>query len=184
MYDVTVQNNSDYTNDYLAYLNNELGLTDYSLDTNALFNQYYFADSSDANNIYLTVVPNLRKNKSVVTRSNYLSNALKEKIRTEIADYKLLNSEIAFIDPVYLNLDLSLNTKFSDDARDYGNGNRTWDDERLDDYLVNDLSIKYNLYNTYNLFFDINNILDEKYETVRDYSQMDRSYNFGIRRSY
>ena len=108
VYDVTVQNNSDYTNDYLAYLDKELGLTDYTLETNALFNQYFFADSSDANNIYLTIVPNLRKNKSVVTRSNYLSNALKEKIRTEIAEYKLLNSEIAFIDPVYLNLDLSL----------------------------------------------------------------------------
>jgi len=111
VYDVTVQNNSDYTEDYLAYLNDELGLTDYSLETNALFNQYFFADSSDANNIYLTIVPNLRKNKSVITRSNYLSNALKEKIRNEIAEYKLLNSEIAFIDPVYLNLDLSL--KFS-----------------------------------------------------------------------
>ena len=108
VYDVTVQNNSDYTNDYLAYLDSELGLTDYSQETNALFNQYFFADSSDANNIYLTIVPNLRKNKSVITRSNYLSNALKEKIRNEIADYKLLNSEIAFIDPVYLNLDISL----------------------------------------------------------------------------
>ena len=57
-------------------------------------------------------------------------------------------------------------------------------DETLDDYLVNDLSIKYNLLNSFDLFFDINNILDEKYETARDYSQMDRSYNFGIRRSY
>ena len=36
---------------------------------------------------------------------NYTS---REKIRSEIEDYKLLNSEIAFIDPVYLNLDLSL----------------------------------------------------------------------------
>ena len=96
----------------------------------------------------------------------------------------LINLKTNFKIPGYKNLDLSLNTKFSDDARDYGNGNRTWRDERLDDYLVNDLSIKYNLFNTYNLFFDINNILDEKYETVRDYSQMDRSYNFGIRRSY
>ena len=86
--------------------------------------------------------------------------------------------------PGYKNLDLSLNTKWSDDARDYGNGNRTWRDETIDDYLVNDLSIKYNLWNTYNLFFDINNILDEKYETTRDYSQMDRSFNFGIRRVY
>ncbi len=86
--------------------------------------------------------------------------------------------------PGYKNLDLSLSTKWSDNSRDYGNGNRTWRDETLDDYLVNDLSIKYNLWNTYNLFFDINNILDEKYETTRDYSQMDRSFNFGIRRVY
>ena len=86
--------------------------------------------------------------------------------------------------PGYKNLDLTLNTKWSDEARDYGNGNRTDQDEGLDDYLVNDLSIKYNLWDTYNLFFDINNILDEKYETTRDYSQMDRSFNFGIRRVY
>jgi len=86
--------------------------------------------------------------------------------------------------PGYKDLDLSLNTKWSDSSRDYGNGNRTYEDESLDDYLVNDLSIKYNLWNTYNLFFDINNILDEKYETVRDYSQMNRSFNFGIKRSY
>ena len=86
--------------------------------------------------------------------------------------------------PGYKNLDLTLNTKWSDEARDYGNGNRTWQDETLDDYLVNDLSIKYNLYDTYYLFFDINNILDEKYETTRDYSQMNRTVNFGIRRSF
>jgi len=86
--------------------------------------------------------------------------------------------------PGYKNLDLSLSTKWSDDSRDYGNGNRTWRDEKLDDYFVNDLSIKYNLLNSFDLFFDINNILDEKYETVRDYSQMDRSFNFGIRRVY
>lgn len=86
--------------------------------------------------------------------------------------------------PGYKNLDLTLKTKWSDKARDYGNGNRTYRDEELDDYLVNDLSIKYNLWNTYNLFFDVNNILDEKYETVRDYSQIDRSFNFGIRRIY
>jgi len=96
----------------------------------------------------------------------------------------LINLKTNMKIPGYKNLDLSLKTKFSDDSRDYGNGNRTFRDERLDDYIVNDLSIKYNLFNTYNLFFDINNILDEKYETARDYSQLDRSYNFGIRRSY
>ena len=86
--------------------------------------------------------------------------------------------------PGYKNLDLTINTKWSDSARDYGNGNRTWRDEVIDDYWVNDLSLNYNLWNTYNLFFDINNILEEKYETTRDYSQMDRSFNFGIKRVY
>jgi len=96
----------------------------------------------------------------------------------------IINLATNFKIPGYKNLDLTLNTKWSDNSRDYGNGNRTYQDETLDDYLVNDLSVKYNLLNSYNLFFDINNILDEKYETVRDYSQMDRSYNFGIRRAF
>ena len=86
--------------------------------------------------------------------------------------------------PGYKDLDLSLNTKWSDSSRDYGNGNRTWRDETIDDYLVNNLSARYNLWDTYDLFFDMNNILNEKYETTRDYSQMDRSFNFGIRRVY
>jgi len=108
IYDCTVLNNSDYTNDYLKYINDDLGLTDFTEDTNALFNQYYFADSADSNNIYLSIIPKLRKEKSVVTRSNYLPPSLKEKIQLEIENYKLLNSEISFIDPVYLNVDLSV----------------------------------------------------------------------------
>tara|TARA_B100000700_G_scaffold54757_1_gene58582 strand:+ start:19072 stop:21009 length:1938 start_codon:yes stop_codon:yes gene_type:complete len=86
--------------------------------------------------------------------------------------------------PGYENLDLTLKTKWSDMARDYGNGNRTYSDERIDDYLVSDLLIKYNLQNSYDLFLNITNILDEKYETTRDYSQMDRALNFGIKSSY
>ena len=56
--------------------------------------------------------------------------------------------------------------------------------EMIDDYFVNDLSIKYNLWDSYNLFFNITNIFDEKYETSRDYSQMDRSFNIGLKRVY
>ena len=96
----------------------------------------------------------------------------------------IVNLVTNMIIPGYKNLDLTLNTKWSDEARDYGNGNRTWRDETIDDYLVNDLSVRYNLWDTYDLFFDMNNILNEKYETTRDYSQMDRSFNFGIRRVY
>ena len=46
------------------------------------------------------------------------------------------------------------------------------------------LSIRYNYLNKYNLNFDITNILDKKYETVQDYSQMGRSFNFGIKTNY
>ncbi len=82
------------------------------------------------------------------------------------------------------NLLFVLNSKWSDTARDYGNGNRTFNDEMIDDYFVNDLSIKYTLWDSYSLYFNIINIFDEKYETSRDYSQMDRSFNMGLKRVY
>ena len=43
----------------------------------------------------------------------------------------------------YEKLNFTLNTKWSDEARDYGNGNSgSYDDVRLDDYIVCDLFIK------------------------------------------
>ncbi len=96
----------------------------------------------------------------------------------------LVNIQTRFISPNDDNLSFVLNSKWADTARDYGNGNRTYNDEMIDDYFLNDLSIKYNLWDTYNLFFNITNIFDEKYETVRDYSQMDRSFNMGLKRVY
>ncbi len=92
--------------------------------------------------------------------------------------------------PAYKNLNISLRTKWSDEVRDYGNGNATsnkspeFQDETLNNYLVNDLSVSYNYLNAYNLYFDITNVLDKKYETALQYSQMDRSFNFGIKKTY
>ena len=96
----------------------------------------------------------------------------------------LINLQTKIQSPSNENLIFILNSKWSDTARDYGNGNRTFNDEMIDDYFVSDLSIKYNLWNSYNLFFNITNIFDEKYETSRDYSQMDRSFNMGLKRVY
>ena len=96
----------------------------------------------------------------------------------------LINLQTRYTPPNYKNLSFILDSKWSDTARDYGNGNRTYQDERTDDYFVNDLSIKYNLWNNYNLFFNITNVFNEKYETTRDYSQMDRSFNIGLKRIY
>ena len=43
--------------------------------------------------------------------------------------------------------------------------------------------INYDLFG-YDTFFKINNLFDEKYNTALDYSQMDRTFNFGIKRVY
>ena len=96
----------------------------------------------------------------------------------------LVNLITQFNIPNKENLNIIINTKWSEDSRDYGNGNRTYNDERLDSYLVNDLKINYKLFNNYNLFFKITNVFDENYETSKDYSQMKRSFNFGLKRLY
>ena len=86
------------------------------------------------------------------------------------------------------NLSLTLHTKVSDKVRDYGNVNQpaggTYEDVKLNSYMVNDLSLNYKLLGTYDVFFDIVNVLDKKYNTALQYSQMDRSFNFGIKRKY
>jgi len=91
--------------------------------------------------------------------------------------------------PGYNNLDVTLRTKWSDEARDYGTGNinrngASFADAELESYLVNDLSVRYNYLNGYNLYFDITNVLDKKYQTTQDYNQMDRSFNFGLKKTY
>lgn len=99
-----------------------------------------------------------------------------------------LNLITNFRIPSLKKMNFSLQTKWSDQMRDYGNNNspkhgNNWVDVMLDDYLVNNLALDYDLYN-YKAYFKIYNILDEKYNTALDYSQMDRSFNFGIRRAY
>jgi vitamin B12 transporter len=85
------------------------------------------------------------------------------------------------------NLDLSLRTKFSSSATDYGNANtpsfNTFKKVYLDAYLVHDLSLNYNLFG-YNVYLDVNNLYDKEYETSLDYASMERSFNLGFKRSY
>ena len=93
----------------------------------------------------------------------------------------LLNLNTNFKISGLKNFNFLLSTKWSDVARDYGNGNRTFDDERTDDYFVNDLNVNYKLSENNKLYFNIINLFDEKYETARDYSQLPRTFNFGFK---
>ena len=86
------------------------------------------------------------------------------------------------------NLGLTLRTKVSSRASDYGNENRPYHDVfkniHLGGYAVHDLSLNYDLFGQYDVYADLNNILDQRYETALDYSSQERSVNFGIKRSY
>jgi vitamin B12 transporter len=86
------------------------------------------------------------------------------------------------------NLGLTLRTKVSSRASDYGNENRPYHDVfkniHLGGYAVHDLSLNYDLFGQYDVYADLNNILDQRYETALDYSSQKRSVNFGIKRSY
>ena len=100
----------------------------------------------------------------------------------------IINLETNYVFPKNKDLSLKLQTKWSDTTRDYGNFNSPksgtdYMDVFLDDYILNNLEIDYNWFG-YKTFLKITNIFDEKYNTVLDYSQMDRSFNLGIRRTY
>lgn len=105
IYDVKVGNNSDFLNHFTKYLTQELRIRSYSEYNNVLFNQYNYSDTFNVNNIYVTAVPKFKKGNSVVTRSNYISTSLKNNIINSLRRYKLLNSEVTFLDPVYLEVD-------------------------------------------------------------------------------
>ena len=81
-------------------------------------------------------------------------------------------------------LRFKINTKWSDEMRDYGNGNRTYNDERLDDFILTNLKLSYDYTKKYKLFLNFKNIFDENYETAKDYSQLGRNFYFGIKQNY
>ena len=48
--------------------------------------------------------------------------------------------------PAYKNLNISLRTKWSDEVRDYGNGNNSFKDVILDEYFVVDYNLNYEIF--------------------------------------
>ena len=120
------------------------------------------------------------------TMAELAERVMMQEIGQSFPEFKIIGySNYIFPDE---NLNLTLHTKVSSKARDYGikiePANGSFDDVHLNSYMVNDLSLNYNLWNRYSIFFNVNNMLDKKYYTSNWYSQMDRSVNFGIKRSY
>jgi vitamin B12 transporter len=85
---------------------------------------------------------------------------------------------------VIANLKNSLSIKFVDEVRDFGNTNNGFADVILEDWITVNASSEYQLFDGYKVYFNAINLFDDVYETAYQYSSMERSFNFGIRRSY
>ena len=93
--DVKCVNNWSYVSSYQKYFY-DLGLKDPSKTERTIFNQIFYADACNFNNVYLLVVP-----RSASKSLNYLLPAQKELINASIQSSKLATIEPVFLDPIY-----------------------------------------------------------------------------------
>ena len=82
------------------------------------------------------------------------------------------------------NLSNKILVKYSGERRDYGNTNNNFYDVILDDYVTINYYLNYKLYNQFDLYFNANNLFDQKYEEAYQYSGMGQDVSFGIKRSF
>ena len=80
-----------------------------------------------------------------------------------------------------INFENKFSINYSGEVRDYGNGNNSFKDVILDEYMVVDYSGVYNLFNKTSLYFNINNIFNNNYEQAFMYSSMARTANIGFK---
>lgn len=137
---VKVLNNDEYLDQYIKYYY-DLGLENPELESRALYAQVKFANSCNANNVYLFLIP---------SSGNYLTESQKKLILGKMEDIKTLTSEIIPIDPIYINFSIAttgVNTISRSDIDDSyiqvtrnGISNRSSEDIRRE---VNDIILNY-----------------------------------------
>ena len=93
--------------------------------------------------------------------------------------YKIPNKKISF----------NLQTIGATDARDYGNFNSPlsgtdYADVKLPAYFVNHLTMNYDYIPGYDVFCKITNLTSEDYHTVLHYSQPQRAFSCGMKKSF
>lgn len=110
IHDIKAVNNSTYLTEQLKYYY-DIGLNDPNNVSNILYNQLYFADACNFNNVYITAVPKTVPNTKNPTST--LSPAQKELMMTSLKTVKTLTSEVVIIDPVYIAADLCISVNGS-----------------------------------------------------------------------
>lgn len=81
------------------------------------------------------------------------------------------------------NLSNKLQLNYKSSRRDYGNANNSFKDVILDDYFVVNFKNNLKLFNK-NIYFNIKNIFNEKYEDAYQYSPVLRKFELGFNKYF
>jgi len=154
VHDVKTVNNWEYTSEYLKYLY-DLGLTNPNKDSRVLYNQVYFGDSCNFNNVYSFVVP--KTIQDTFTYFNFLKPAQKEFMLYNMRNQKILSSELVLMDPVYTAVGLFVPREGTTvDASTISNNRLRI--VKSDDSRRNDSSIASDVANVFQTYFSSQNI--------------------------
>ena len=104
--DVATVNNKEYIDTYVKYFHDTLGLNKPNLESRSLLNQLYFASTTNFNNVYAYCVPRLENKTSTNIQTNFLTVGQKNTIKSSLERDKILSSEVSFVDPVYMAIDI------------------------------------------------------------------------------
>lgn len=156
IHDARVVNNWTYLAEQIKYYYQDIGLKDPNNVSNILYNQLYFADGCNFNNVYATVVP-----KTIPDTKNPTANltpAQKELIISSLKSVKTLTSEVIILDPVYIAVGVCI--------ANIGNANGVLDDlNKSELFIVKDPnsrrdnnSIKLDVVNVFDSYFSRDNM--------------------------
>lgn len=105
VHDLFVYDNEEYLRGRISYLHS-LGVNNIFKDTQVSEGQLFFASSCNFNNVYITAVPKMPIN---IEEPVYINKAQKQVMLANCNRRKTLTSQIVFVDPVYMNIDIALN---------------------------------------------------------------------------
>jgi len=149
--DVKCLNNNDYIAGYLQYYYN-IGITNPNLTERALFNQVYYSDACNFNNIYLLVVP-----QSSNTKPTYLLPAQKQLIKAGISTNNVTTTETVFIDPVFKAVGIGISSSASTLSPTTDESLCYLDVHKVPSSLRNNQSIINDIVKIFTNYFSVNN---------------------------
>lgn len=105
--DCSVVNNTSFINNYMAYFQNSLGVTNVNKDARVSFNQINFSTSCNFGNVYIFMAPSVGALNSDGTFA-FVSTAQKQNIINKVSESIMMTTNIVAMDPMYMAFGIGL----------------------------------------------------------------------------